>query len=515
MCGIFLYASKCIDEKKLHEQSELISHRGPDNSISFNVKIDDFIFYLKFHRLSINGMTDKSNQPLSKKNYILMCNGEIYNYRQLAKKYNVKLETQSDCEIIIDLYDKLGISMVDKLDGVFSFSLIDINKRELIIGHDPFGIRSLYVGYDNKCFGLSSELKSLNEITGNIELYKSGSISIIPFENLFNKPLIKPYYNFNYPIDESFEEYFIIEQIKMKLEKSVEKRLIGEREFGCLLSGGLDSSIIASILCRLKGSKNIKTFSIGFKDSPDILYSRKVSKFLKTDHTEVLIEPQDVFNVLEECIYQIESHDVTTIRASVSMFLLSKFIKKNTNVKIIFSGEGSDEASGSYLYFHNSPDKQSFQNECIRLLKDVHIFDALRGDKTTSGCGLEIRVPFFDKDFIKFYMSIDPQKKMPRNGHEKYLLRKSFENDLPEEIVWRRKDGFSDGVSKIDKPLYKLINEFTLKKYDMVENVYYNLIFDKYYKNQRHTIPYQWLPKWSGDILNPSGRLILEHSMKH
>lgn len=514
MCGIFLYASKCIDETRLHEQSELIRHRGPDNSQSFTIKVDDICCYFKFHRLSINGLTDESNQPLSKKNYVLICNGEIYNYQQLAEEYNIQLQTQSDCEVIIDLYDKFGISMVDKLDGVFSFVLLDIQKRELIIGHDPFGIRSLYMGYDKQGLGFSSELKALNTVTETIKLYKPGCISIIPLSKIYEKPTMTPYYKFTYQVNQDLQEDVIIQQINEKLTQSVQKRLIGERDIGCLLSGGLDSSIIASILCRLKGSKNVKTFSIGFQDSPDILASRKVAKHLLTDHTEIIITSKDVVESLEECICQIESHDVTTIRASVSMYLLSKYIQKQTDVKIIFSGEGSDEASGSYLYFHNAPDEQCFQNECIRLLQDVHIFDALRGDKTTAGCGLEIRVPFFDKQFIEFYMSIDPQKKMPRDGHEKYLLRKAFQNDLPEEIVWRRKDGFSDGVSKIEKPLYKLINEHTLQTYDMVEQVYYNLLFDRYYKPHRHTIPYQWLPKWSGNIKNPSGRLILGNSLK-
>ena len=214
-----------------------------------------------------------------------------------------------------------------------------------------------------------------------------------------------------------------------------------------------------------------------------------------------------MLNAIEDTIYQIESSDITTIRASVPMYLLSKYIAKNTDIKVIFSGEGSDEASGSYLYFHNAPTPTDFQNECIRLLKDVYMFDVLRGDKTTAGNGLEIRVPFFDKEFINYYMSIDPKKKCITNGVEKYLLRRSFENDLPKEIVWRRKDGFSDGVSKLDKPWYEIIEEYSQSKYKLSESNMYKMLYTKHYHS--NNIPYTWMPKWSGELTNPSGRLII------
>jgi asparagine synthase (glutamine-hydrolysing) len=214
-----------------------------------------------------------------------------------------------------------------------------------------------------------------------------------------------------------------------------------------------------------------------------------------------------MLNAIEKTIKQIESYDITTIRASVPMYLLSEYIREYTDIKVVLSGEGSDEASGSYLYFHNAPNHQEFQKECVRLLKDVHCFDVLRGDKTTAGAGLEIRVPFFDKDFIRFYMSIDPKHKMVKGSIEKYLLRKAFENDLPEEIVWRRKDGFSDGVSNSENPWYEIINEYSQKKYGMDEKDMYQMFYDKYYKDIKN-IPYMWMPKWT-DQKNPSGRLIL------
>ena len=241
--------------------------------------------------------------------------------------------------------------------------------------------------------------------------------------------------------------------------------------------------------------------------SPDILSSQIVADYLQTDHTTIIVTIEDMLEAIDKTIYQIESYDITTIRASVPMYLLSKYISENTDIKVIFSGEGSDEASGSYLYFHNCPGPDEFQNECIRLLKEVHMFDALRGDKTTSGNGLEIRVPFFDKEFLSYYMSIDPKQKMVKDGMEKYLLRKSFENDLPEQIVWRRKDGFSDGISTLEKPWYDIIEEYAQKKYKLNEKDMYKMIYDKYFKSDN--IPHYWLPKWSGKIDNPSGRLII------
>ena len=515
MCGIFFYASKHIlNIDDLKEKSNKIQHRGPDNSQFKILKINRYNIYINFHRLSINGLDVASNQPFENDGVFLICNGEIYNYKLLAEKYNIKLDTNSDCEIILKLYTMFGPLFINQLDGVFSFVIIDSVKDKVMVGHDPFGIRSLYYGFDEYGYGFSSEMKSLVNTTSNIELYKPGTYSIHDLDNN-DDPLYIKYYNFQYDKLLDNSESYLIDNIRIKLYDSVKKRLLGERKIGCLLSGGLDSSIITSIVCNILGKENVKTFSIGLDGSPDTLAAKKVADHLGTIHTNVEITEQDITDNIENTIYQIESHDITTIRASIPMFLLSKYIRDNTNIKIILSGEGSDEASGSYLYFHNAPNSSEFQKECLRLLQDVHMFDALRGDKTTAGAGLEIRVPFFDKNFMKFYMGIDPKLKMVRDGHEKYLLRKAFESDLPYEIAWRRKDGFSDGVSKVDKPLYQIIDDYTMGKFGKHEKEYYDFIFDKYYANHRDTIPYLWMPKWNkkwnnnNTLDNPSGRLIL------
>ena len=376
-------------------------------------------------------------------------------------------------------------TLCNSLDGVFGFVLYDNSQKKIIMGHDPYGIRSLYFYHDKDDFGISSEMKCLYDLSRNIVFYPPGSYSIFDIDT--NNLITNKYYDLIYPVVE-YDENISIQNIRKILNMSVEKRMITDRPIGCLLSGGLDSSIIA-----LNGS-------------PDLYHAENVANHLKTDHTIVLVSEKQMLDAIERTIYQIESYDITTIRASVPMLLLSEYIRDNSDIKVLLSGEGSDEASGSYLYFHNAPDPQSFQDECIRLLQDVQYFDVLRGDKTTAGAGLEIRVPFFDKTFMEYYMSILPEKKMVRDGMEKYLLRKAFENDLPKDVVWRRKDGFSDGVPSFDKPWHEIIEEYAQKKFNMNETDMYKHIYDKYYSGVEN-IPYMWMPKWSNSK-DPSNRSI-------
>ena len=505
MCGIFFSLSNkdLLNKDLLKKLSDKCSHRGPDNTTTVDLTFHDKDIFINFHRLSINGLNTKSNQPFQNDKAILICNGEIYNYRELATKYNINLLTDSDCEIILHLYDKVDYNtLLNELDGVFSFVLFDKVNSVILIGHDPFGVRSLYWCKDDDKLCIASEMKCLVGISEKIEFFPPGSYSVYNIKT--EELVVKNYYHFTYPkIDYIYDDIPLM--IKQELEKAVDKRMISERPIGCLLSGGLDSSIIAYLLSQK--IDNLKTFSIGLEGSPDLEHSKIVADYLQTDHTTVIVSEIEMLQAIEKTIQQIESYDTTTVRASVPMYLLSEYIRDNTDLKVIFSGEGSDEASGSYLYFHKAPTPEDFQEECIRLLKDVHYFDVLRGDKTTSGAGLEIRVPFFDKNFMKFYMSIDPKHKVVKDGMEKYLLRKAFENDLPEKVLWRRKDGFSDGVSKDDNPWYEIINRYSQENYNLSENEMYQMFYDKYYPNLK-TIPYMWLPKWI-DESNPSGRLIL------
>ena len=271
-------------------------------------------------------------------------------------------------------------------------------------------------------------------------------------------------------------------------------------------------------------NRKLKTFSVGLKDSVDLYYAKIVADYLQTDHTELIISEEDMLNGIDNNIYHIESYDITTVRASTPMMLLCKYIKNNTDIAVIFSGEGSDEASGSYMYFHNAPDEKSFHQETERLLSELHRFDVLRADKSAAAAGLEIRVPFLDKQFIKYYMSIDPSLKIPGKNIEKRLLREAFENMLPSEIVWRVKEGMSDGVSSQEKSWFSIIQDYcdekvdpeTYKKYDRMdppyppnlEALYFRNVFEKYYPGLSHVIPHYWLPKWSGDTTEPSARTL-------
>ena len=515
MCGIFAFISSDeIDVEAIKLESDKLSARGPDSSKEISMKIGDKNIYLAFHRLAINGLDEKSDQPmnlLNLKSIYLLCNGEIYNYKSLAKKYKIDLETNSDCEIIIHLYNKLPVDkFIRELDGVFSFVICDKDKQMILIGHDPIGVRPLYWYHTGRELALSSEMKGLSSLNNSIDFYPPGSYSYYKMGQIMKSLNTYSYYTFDYPLKEQLTEERIIPLIQEKLEESVKKRLITDRPFGCLLSGGLDSSIIVSILVKLMGKESVRTFAIGLENSPDLLAAQKAADYLGTNHTNVIVSEEEMIQSIEDTIYQIESYDTTTVRASVPMFLLAKYIRDNTDIKVIFSGEGSDEASGSYLYFHNAPTPEDFQAECIRLLKDVRYFDVLRGDKTIAGAGLELRVPFFDKDFLRFYMSINPSLKMVRNGFEKYLLRKSYEDYLPQEIAWRRKDGFSDGVSVLDRPWYKIIEEYSKLNYGFTEKQLYEMYYKKYYNKCMDIIPYQWMPKWTEGVgENPSGRLII------
>lgn len=539
MCGINFYYTN-VDEDVMVNNHILNKHRGPDNSQYKIFDLDnDYKVFLGFHRLSINDLSEKGNQPLNLRNHsnlYLICNGEIYNFRVLEKKYGFKLNSGSDCEIIIHLYNMKKEKCINELDGVFSFIIYDSENNEILVGHDPIGVRSLYMGTNDndKSIGFSSEMKGLVNIFDNITNFKPGSY--LKYSLGRDTYDIKEYYNLNYHSSvvlnkSNYDKTFILQNIKCKLMNAVKKRLISDRPIGCLLSGGLDSSLIAGILNHYFKNENRKltTFSIGNENSPDLLQSRKVAEYLNTDHHEIIINEQDMIDNIEHTIYHTETYDITTIRASVPMFLLSKYIKENTDIKVIFSGEGSDEASGSYLYFKNAPNEKEFHNETLRLIKDLRYFDVLRCDKTTAGNGLEVRVPFLDKEFMEYYMSIDPYYKIPKNnnGIEKWLLRESFREThlIPNDILWRQKEGFSDGVLK-EKQSWRdmlafLHNHYTdedlenaKKKYKnhntplFKEALYFREIFNKLFNNQDKIIPYYWLPKWCGNYIDPSARIL-------
>ena len=449
-----------------------------------------------------------------------------------------ELESGSDCEIILHMIERFGIlETLKSLDGVFAFVYYDRVTETFYVARDPFGVRSLYIGLTRKNnVVFSSELKSMDELVSTCDQFRPGHYMIIHKDTTDYTPV--PYFEYEFPlIDKHYEgdpTPFVSEmsrvmfeaKVKNLLTNAVDKRLMAERPIGCLLSGGLDSSLVTALVAKHFPRGKLKTFSIGLPGSEDLRYARLVADHLGTDHHEVVVTEKQMLQFIEKDIYQIETYDTTTIRASVPMLMLSHYIQAYTDIKVVYSGEGSDEASGSYLYFHNAPSPEEFQEECIRLLKDMHMYDVLRCDKSTAGAGLEVRVPFLDLEFLKYYMSIPPEYKMPHKGIEKYLLRKAFDGTdlLPREVLWRMKEGFSDGCSSKKRSWYQIIQEWvetqiTDEEFEreaptyfnppkFKEALYYRQVFSKLFKDRDNTVPYYWLPKWSGDISEPSARVL-------
>lgn len=541
MCGIFAYlATGIISDTELQSinvEGMKCKKRGPDNTVTRTIDNNKF---LMFHRLKINDISELGNQPIVHPedfNITVICNGEIYNWKKLADENNFKTRSTSDCEIIVHMYKKYGIKKtIESLDGVFAFVLIDKTKNMIFAGRDPIGVRSFYIGTSEKALVMASECKNLDNLCDSIIQFKSGTYICLKESELpKNVEDIKfeRYYDMVYKLVNTNEED-IMKQIREKMDESITKRLLSDRPIGCLLSGGLDSSLITALVVK-KFKRPIKTFSVGLEGAVDLVYARKVAEFLGTEHQELIISYEDMFNAIPEVIREVETYDITTIRASTPMYLLSKYIKENTDITVLFSGEGSDEASGSYLYFHNAPDEQAFQEEILRLMKDLSYFDVLRCDKSTAETGLEVRVPFLDKQFLEFYLGIAPKFKIPKNyPMEKYLLRKAYDNQdlLPKEVLWRTKEGMSDGVSSQKKAWYEIIQDridvlisdeeflnnkckYTHNTPEIKEAYYYRKIFEETFKNRSSILPYYWLPKWSGNVIDPSARVLNVYSQEN
>jgi asparagine synthase (glutamine-hydrolysing) len=535
MCGIFAYLGLQYSDEQLKEFSNKIQHRGPDNTI--HKRINPFLFF-SFHRLAINGLNEVSNQPFSMNGYHLICNGEIFNYKELIEKYNLqdKYISNSDCEIILHLIPLIGIEQTCKeLDGEFAFIFYDENKNQFMIARDQLGIRSLFwcsknmnfhserVEEDNLEIMISSEAKSLIHTGLKIEQF--------PVASYFNSKEegIKRFYTFeSEKLTEDSEEQ-IIQNIKTKFEKAVQKRLLSDRSIGCLLSGGLDSSVVTALVAKgLDSKQQLNTYSIGMKGSTDNKYAKIVAEYIGSVHHVFEPTEEEFLNGIEETIIQIESYDTTSVRASVGNYMISKYIREYSNDVVIFCGDVSDEIFASYRGFGLTNNDNAFYEENVKMLHNIQYFDVLRSDKTISGAGLEARVPFADPDFIKYVMSIPPKYKKftssSANVMEKYLFRKAFDGILPEEVIWRKKEAFSDGVSSTERSWFQIIKEymdniysdkeFEKKRqrytynqpYDK-ESLYYRELFEKHYPNQEHLIPYFWRHPFSTQ-LDPSARLL-------
>jgi asparagine synthase (glutamine-hydrolysing) len=530
-----------------------------------------------FHRLAINGQTPESNQPFFIKNCRLICNGEIYNFRALIKEYGLEAEytSKSDCEIIIHLYRKIGMNeTLKKLDGVFALVLHDYENKCTFIARDPVGVRSLFIGscdkdsYHNGII-VASEMKSIcgaynhgvQEVCGAyhnimqfppgcfaiykdgnspVDLYKPGIFFKAYYENLtINQNFYHSFTSspnshlsiersYHYNIVEDTEEN-ICANIATLFEEAVVKRLMSERKVGALLSGGLDSSAVVALMCRHMPAKDLNTYSIGLEGSTDLAWARKVADYLGTNHHEICLTEKQFLNAIYDTIYQIESYDTTSVRASVPNYLISKYIFNNSDDCVIYCGDMSDEIFGSYRGFMKAQSEEDFCAENVRMVRDVCYFDLLRSDKSISGAGLEARVPFADKKFLQYVMSIPSRYKMFSDERiEKYIFRKAFNGLLPDDILWRRKEAFSDGVSGHKRSWFQIINEYVDKKVTDVEynnykefieythiynapydkeSFYYRGVFNELFHECEKTIPYFWRHPFCEEK-DPSARLL-------
>ena len=463
MCGILACLQRITNETEFRnlvlKQSKLIRHRGPDWSGYKLQKTPKGLSMICHERLSIIDPISGS-QPLfnKKKNLCLSTNGEIYNYKELQKLHlpDTQFTTGSDCEVIIHLYEKYGIKKTTELlDGIWSFVISDEDTGDFVVARDPIGITPLYYGYDiHDGFWVSSELKGLHKTCYDMKEFPPGHYydsTSNSFHRYYNPIWINEEYT---PPKSTIQLPDILSGIRHGLEKSVAKRMMTDVPFGVLLSGGLDSSIIASISNRYikqhpeMGYNQLQSFSIGLEGSPDLKAAQKVADFLGTKHYGFTFTLQEGIDALEDVIYHLETYDITSIRSSVPMYLMSRKIK-SLGIKMVLSGEGADEMYGGYLYFHKAPNKEEFQKETVCKLKQLHSFDCNRANKSTSAWGIETRVPFLDCEFLNFSMNLDPSLKMITKDTkiEKYLIRKAFDdNYLPPDILWRQKEQFSDGV---------------------------------------------------------------------
>ena len=603
MCGIWGILSLDTikyDSELMYKKFMTIKYRGPDRT----VWISNPNYVVGFHRLAIMDTSAQGDQPFSLSYYYtnshshtylrtiyVIVNGEIYNWEALRKspdiqefcsKINYVYKSGSDCEVLLpmfmryiseDSYEEdseifnVGLKeLLSRLDGEFAFAIYDIHQNlntskafyNLWFGRDRFGIRpGFFTRLDAKTIAFGSEMKSLVGLNCNagqknrVEqldprtwYYWGGSSELTELQTHS-----KLYYSVGQlSMVKNPDPQDVYRTCRTLLTKSVVDRLHSDREVGCLLSGGLDSSLVAALASQelKKQGRVLRTFSIGMEGSPDVKYAKIVAEHIGSSHTNFDVPQEEWINAIREVIRISETFDITSVRATTGQYLICKKIAETTNIKVLLIGDGSDEATGGYLYFHKAPNPMALHFETQRLLHWIHYFDVLRADRGVASNGLEARVPYLSHEFIDFYFRVDPILRVPRahtlsngqtNVYEKYLLRKSFDktNLLPECVLWRKKEAFSDGVSAESKSWYQIIQErceqmyseeqfgYLVKSYyknyaeltgeqivipHTKEAFYYHQVFDEYYPSQYHTIPYYWMPKWIEGATDPSARTL-------
>jgi asparagine synthase (glutamine-hydrolysing) len=530
MCGIWFCTG--VTPPEALDLLEKLKARGPEGTRTGYVP---GMGTLGFTRLAINGLDTAGMQPMNSGDLTWVCNGEIYNWRSLAAEYGIKNNSGSDCEILGELYNifcNRGIPLEGffrALDGVFAMVIVDEGRQQVVVARDPYGVRPLYTC--RTCDGqvaFASELKAL-PVCDTAEAVPPGSYTLIQMGGRTRMEAPVQYHTVPFLKNPLCSwEGAATNAVRAALLAAVKKRMMTERPVAALLSGGLDSSLIAALVAKelqAGGAAPLQTFSVGMKGSSDLAHARLVADWIGSKHTEVILTPDEFFAAVPEVIRCIESYDTTTVRASVGNWLVAKAVAA-TDCKVVFNGDGADEVWGSYLYFYSAPSDHAFEEESGRLLQDIHMFDVLRSDRCVSVHGLEPRTPYLDREFVGVARSIATELRRPSADRcEKWLMRKAFEDQglLPPEVLWRRKEAFSDGVSG-EKSWYQIAQEKAealvgdewreAQTSKTAEQYYYRKCFLEAYGPalQHVNVPYFWMPRWSPGVKDPSARALANYS---
>lgn len=521
MCSIIGYCGRPADLTAFQAGFARTVSRGPDDSRVIDVGQG----MLGFHRLAIMGLHPEGMQPFGLNGSWVVCNGEIYGFEKLKKELSkdYTFTSESDCEVLLPMYEKYGVGMFAKLDAEFACILYDGKQKKFIAARDPIGIRPLYYGYDgNGTILFASEPKNLVGLTDKILPFPPGHYycdgKFFCYCDIAAVDHVLP---------DDLET--VCANIHDKLVAGVKKRLVADAKVGFLLSGGLDSSLVCAIAAR-ESEKPIRTFAIGMsEDAIDLKYAKQVADYIHSDHTEVIISKEDVLAALEPVVELLGTFDITTIRASIGMYLVCKAIHEMTDIRVLLTGEISDELFG-YKYTDFAPSAKAFQEEAQKRIRELHMYDVLRADRCISVNSLEARVPFGDLDFVKYVMAIDPEMKLNKYGKGKYLLRHAFEKGdyLPHDILWREKAAFSDAVghSMVDYLKEYAETVYTQEEFEekrakythaqpfTKESLLYREIFEKYYPGQSQMIVDFWMPNksWEGcNVNDPSARVLANY----
>jgi asparagine synthase (glutamine-hydrolysing) len=576
MCGIWAFIQGCSQSRGANPESiekalAVLRARGPETCKHVVYNMNGLAglcqAHLGFTRLAINGLDASGNQPMFEADkdgaprVAWICNGEIYNWQVLKDSLDLHPTNQSgsDCSILGQLWLKLrdepdgARRFFRALDGVFAIVLLDLERDLVLVGRDPYGVRPFFMASRDTDHSMyfASEVKAIYPFSadaatlttkqfppGHFGLYRIGTPIASAASALVHYPLWSPQPYHDVPwlkIPGIMHEQHAGELIQHSLVSAVRKRMMAERPLAALLSGGIDSSLVAALVARelryMGSSQKLHTFSIGFQGSADLHFARLVADKIGSEHHEILATPDDFFQAIPEVIRAIESYDITTVRASVGNYLVSKAIRALTDCKVVFNGDGSDEVFGSYLYFYRAPTDEAFEAETDRLLRDIAYFDVLRSDRSISSHGLEPRTPFLDRQFVQAAKAIPTALRRPTSTRkEKHILRVAFEKEdlLPPEVLWRRKEAFSDGVSGQGKSWYQEIADRLLAsdkipsnwetlagKYKHLppktaEAYYYRKLYEEFYGpyNAEKAVPYYWMPRWSGETTDPSARTL-------